>query len=157
VEIKGEIVQLDEREAGKRSVLNFGHTVGHAVEKALGHSIDHGRAVAVGMLVEGRVALARCGLPAGELARLRSCLGGLGLPTRPPELSFDVLVPFLAVDKKRRGELQSGGVGGRSRQSELQLALPKRIGVMARSEEGHYTLGTDLALVREAWDEESRA
>ena len=144
VEIKGQIVEQDEREAGRRALLNYGHTVGHAVEKALGHGIDHGRAVAVGMLVEGRAALSCCGLPESELARLRVCLGRLGLPTRPPDLDFDSLIPFLAVDKKRRDH-------------RLHLALPRRIGDMARSEGGRDTLPTDLALLREAWDEESRS
>jgi 3-dehydroquinate synthase len=141
VELKGEIVEQDEREAGRRAVLNFGHTVGHALEKTT--ELDHGRAVATGMLVEGRVALSRCGFPPADLSRLRSCLGQLGLPTRPPELDFDALLPYMAVDKKKR------------RDDRLQLAIPERIGVMA-SEEGRHTLATDPELVRQAWLEESR-
>ena len=141
VELKGEIVEQDEREAGRRALLNYGHTVGHAIEKTA-TQIDHGRAVAIGMLVEGRAAVARCGFPEAELARLRACLGRLGLPTRPPKIPFDALLPYMAVDKKRRDD-------------RLQLAIPERIGVMA-TEKGRHTLSTDPELVRQAWLEESR-
>ena len=143
VELKGKIVERDELEAGRRALLNFGHTVGHAIEKAAGHGMDHGRAVAVGMLVEGRVAMARCGFPEQELSRLRRCLGLLGLPTRPPQIPFGALLPFMAVDKKRRDGM-------------TQLALPVRIGAMA-SDRGRYTLATDPELLRQAWVKESRS
>lgn len=142
VEIKGEIVQRDEREAGVRALLNYGHTLGHALETAMDHSIDHGQAVAVGMLVEGRIALTRCGFAPVDLERLRRLLGLLGLPTRPPKLDFESLIPSLALDKKRRN-------------GQLTLAIPLTIGGMA-SERGQHTLSCEMALLRRAWDEELR-
>lgn len=57
VEIKGQIVQEDETEKGKRRLLNFGHTVAHAIEIATEHQIPHGRAVAIGMLTEGYLSM----------------------------------------------------------------------------------------------------
>jgi 3-dehydroquinate synthase len=142
VEIKGEIVQRDEREQGLRSLLNYGHTVGHALEKATGHELDHGRAVAIGMALEGRVAVELCGFPGSELARLRALLERLGLPIRPPaDLSLEDLAPFLATDKKR----QDG---------ELRLALPERIGQMA-APKGRFTVPAPRAALERAWQEAS--
>lgn len=140
VEIKGDIVQRDERELGLRSVLNYGHTVGHALEKATGHGLDHGRAVAIGMALEGRVAVELCGFPVGELDRLRALLQRLELPTRPPaDLSLETLAPFLATDKKR----QDGA---------LRLALPERIGQMA-APDGRFTVAAPRAALERAWQE----
>jgi 3-dehydroquinate synthase len=139
VEIKGTIVQQDEHEQDLRSVLNFGHTVGHALEKASGHHLDHGRAVALGMLVEGRVARELCGFPPGDLLRLGDCLDALGLPVRPPAASFEELVPFLAVDKKRAD-------------GQLRLALPARIGRMA-TQAGRHTCVVTTEQLRAAWEE----
>ncbi|MBW2535402.1 MAG: 3-dehydroquinate synthase, partial [Deltaproteobacteria bacterium] len=112
VAIKGDIVERDELEHGLRSVLNYGHTVGHALEKASQHELGHGQAVAIGMVVEGHVAGDLCGFPRNELQRLCRLLQAVGLPTRPPEpADFDGLLPFLRSDKKRRDET-------------VQLALP---------------------------------
>ncbi len=85
-EIKAEVVAADEREAGLRAILNFGHTVGHALETALGHgSLRHGEAVALGMLIETRFSIDRglCREPA-MLERLAALSQRLELPTRLP-------------------------------------------------------------------------
>jgi 3-dehydroquinate synthase len=136
VEIKAAIVQADEREAGRRRVLNFGHTLAHGLEHAQGHAISHGRAVAIGMVLEARVACSLCGFPAEEEQRLRRLLLYLGLEIHPPSLPFDRLLPFLAADKKRRG-------------GTLHLALPSRIGEMAGAEDG-YAVAVPLDLVQSA-------
>ncbi|HEX8430175.1 MAG TPA: 3-dehydroquinate synthase [Longimicrobium sp.] len=84
VEIKSEIVARDEREAGPRKLLNFGHTLGHAVESLSGYSLLHGEAVAIGMVEEARLG-ERIGVTAqGTSARLRKVLARLGLPTSLP-------------------------------------------------------------------------
>ena len=85
-EIKSEVVAADEREAGLRAILNFGHTAGHALETALGHgSLRHGEAVALGMLAETRLAVERgwCREP-GMFSRLEQLSERLELPTTLP-------------------------------------------------------------------------
>jgi 3-dehydroquinate synthase len=80
-EIKAEVVAIDEKEAGIRAVLNFGHTFGHALEKVSGYGRWlHGEAVAVGMVYEGRVSVGEKGFPEDEFERLRSLLCELKLP-----------------------------------------------------------------------------
>ena len=140
VEIKAALVCADEREAGRRAVLNFGHTVGHALEHALEHGIAHGAAVAAGMRVEARLAERVCGLAAVERARLERLLDVLGLPGRPAGLDFDALLPFLRVDKKGRA-------------GELRLALPRRLGEMAQGADGSATLPASLDELRGAFED----
>jgi 3-dehydroquinate synthase len=139
VEIKAAVVRRDEREGGLRAVLNFGHTVGHALEGACGAAMPHGRAVALGMLVEGALARDLCGFPEADLARLRSVLAGLGLDLQPPALSLERLAPYLRLDKKRRA-------------GELRLALPTAIGEMAGAGSG-YTVAVTAERLRRAWEE----
>jgi 3-dehydroquinate synthase len=141
VGIKADLVVADEREAGPRAYLNFGHTIGHALEKASAHALRHGEAVASGMVVEAELARRLCGLPDRDASRLVACLAALGLETRRPSLPFAALAPFLGADKKRR----AGRVG------EVELALPRRIGEMAGAE-GAWTVAAPLALLEEAWE-----
>jgi 3-dehydroquinate synthase len=104
VEIKLEFAARDEREAGPRRALNFGHTVGHALEAASGYSLLHGEAVAIGMVAEARIG-EQCGITEpGTADGLRSVLTSLGLPTAvPPELPVDRILELARSDKKGRG------------------------------------------------------
>ena len=100
--IKAAIVAEDEREAGRRAVLNFGHTVGHAIETVAGTgSLRHGTCVALGMLAEARAAVAAGGLDAHAGERLQQLLLDLGLPDRAPALSRASLIDASRMDKKR--------------------------------------------------------
>jgi 3-dehydroquinate synthase len=105
--IKAEIVGLDEREAGLRSLLNFGHTLGHAIENAASYRrYRHGEAVTMGMVFAVRLS-EKCGLcPPGCAARLKALLERLGLPTEPPDWAEerDAYLRAISVDKKVRGE-----------------------------------------------------
>jgi 3-dehydroquinate synthase len=76
--VKARIVARDEREAGPRAALNFGHTVGHALEVATEYGIKHGRAVAIGMGIEAGLARELAGFPERDLRRLASLLDALG-------------------------------------------------------------------------------
>jgi len=114
-EIKAKVVEADEREAGVRAVLNFGHTVGHAVEAALGYGVvTHGEAVAYGMLVAAHLSVQRGLCPREDAARLEKLLRRFELipGTRP---SPERLETYIVRDKKRRdGVLQfvlTPGVG----------------------------------------------
>jgi 3-dehydroquinate synthase len=119
VEIKAEVVSRDEREGGLRKVLNFGHTIGHAVEMVSGFSLLHGEAVAIGMALEStlaeRVGLAQTGTAATVIRTLQA----IGLPTAlPPGFEGDAVIEAMRSDKK-----------GRS--GKTRFALPLRIGAMA--------------------------
>jgi 3-dehydroquinate synthase len=103
VEIKRDVVIRDEREAGPRQLLNFGHTVAHALEAATGYGMLHGEAVAVGMVTEARIGESLEITEAGTAERLAEVLSGLGLPTSSPDgLAPEALVPYARRDKKAR-------------------------------------------------------
>ncbi|MCB9792614.1 MAG: 3-dehydroquinate synthase [Alphaproteobacteria bacterium] len=108
-EIKAAVVAEDEHERGRRAVLNLGHTVGHALEHALGYgALRHGEAVGLGMLAEAWLAvslgLAEPALP----ARIEALLRALGLPWRLPNLTEAAWIAGLRMDKKRtRGRLRA--------------------------------------------------
>jgi 3-dehydroquinate synthase len=98
--MKLEVVSKDEHEqSGIRARLNLGHTVGHALEAASGYRWRHGDGVAAGMMVSGRLALQLGELSRDDFSRLERLLTALRIPFRP-DLPWDELVPFLALDKK---------------------------------------------------------
>jgi 3-dehydroquinate synthase len=99
--IKAEIVSRDEREAGLRQILNFGHTLGHAIEK-LGRyrELLHGEAVAIGMLVAARRSEALGLAPPGTAERIGNLTARLGLPSALPEYPRSAYLDALKVDKK---------------------------------------------------------
>jgi 3-dehydroquinate synthase len=114
VTIKGNIVREDERDTGKRQLLNFGHTLGHAIEKCSNYEISHGHAVALGMFYISRAAF-RAGLSPGNCAEeIEKALKqyNFALSCR---YSADALYNAALIDKKRTG-------------NSITLILPDRIG-----------------------------
>jgi 3-dehydroquinate synthase len=104
--LKAEVVAQDEREeTGLRAVLNFGHTVGHAIETVAGYGgrFLHGEAVAAGMVAESRLAERQGWIGRDVTDRLVSLLGGFGLPTTAPGLDGERLFEAMTRDKKNRG------------------------------------------------------
>jgi shikimate kinase/3-dehydroquinate synthase len=103
-ELKAGVVAGDERESGRRAILNYGHTVGHAVEvlTGLGSGLDHGEAVAFGMRVAGALSEVESGCPAADIARQDELLDRCGL-TQRPRLAADEIAGQLGADKKARG------------------------------------------------------
>lgn len=101
VELKAGVVERDEKEAGLRRVLNYGHTIGHVVETCTGYGAwRHGEAVAVGMDFAARLAH-RMGLCSAELVRRqRALLERLGLPWMPPAIAPAKVTRTMALDKK---------------------------------------------------------
>ena len=136
IEIKGAIVGRDEFEGGLRKTLNFGHTIGHAVEMLSNYSLPHGEAVAIGMTLETRVA-ERLGIAvAGTAAEIRDALFSAGLPVLLPEgMGADRILEVMRADKKARA-------------GSVRYALPRAIGEMAGAESG-WTVAVDDAIVRE--------
>lgn len=116
--LKADVVERDEREeTGLRAVLNFGHTIGHAIEAVAGYGggYQHGEAVAVGMVAESALA-ERLGWIGPEVtARLKTLLERLGLPTSAPGLAVDSLIDAMGRDKKNRS-------------GRVRFVLPRRIG-----------------------------
>jgi 3-dehydroquinate synthase len=102
--LKARVVAQDEREAGLRRILNFGHTLGHALEQASGFRLPHGRAVALGMDAALVLSEKLAGLPREETERGRRLLRDLGLTLRPPSLDPQAILAALPWDKKRREE-----------------------------------------------------
>jgi len=107
-QIKAEVVAQDEREAGLRMILNFGHTLAHAIETLLGYrKLLHGEAVGIGMVFAARRSEAMGLAPAGVAERIEALLQRAGLPTEPPDLPRRAYLDALRVDKKRKdGQLR---------------------------------------------------
>lgn len=103
VELKAAVVSADEREAGRREILNFGHTYGHALESAAEYRFGHGSAVAVGMILEARLG-ERMGITeSGTAERLEAGLRPFGLGGEElTGLSLSQVMGFLGADKKVR-------------------------------------------------------
>ena len=103
--IKKGFVELDERDRGVRRMLNFGHTVGHAVEAASGYVLSHGEAVAIGMAAAARISERMHHLPAADVRRIESVIRAVGLPDRiPGNLDPEEIIARMAFDKKKEGE-----------------------------------------------------
>ncbi|MEZ4330673.1 MAG: 3-dehydroquinate synthase [Myxococcota bacterium] len=102
--IKAEVVARDEREGGLRRLLNFGHTLGHAIEKhARYRGILHGEAVAIGMIFAAERSEALGHAPTGTADRLRALIERAGLPTSVPDKPRQAYLAAVGVDKKRQG------------------------------------------------------
>jgi 3-dehydroquinate synthase len=114
-EIKAGVVAKDERDLGLRAILNYGHTVGHAVESASDFRVSHGEAVPIGMLAAARISCEMGILAPGELVRLESLIEKAGLPTKAPNLDLERLVSAMKHDKKVS-------------QGKLRFVLPRSLG-----------------------------
>jgi 3-dehydroquinate synthase len=136
VEIKAEVVSDDPRETGRRAILNFGHTIGHAIEAVSDYTVPHGFAVAKGMVLEARIGEAAGITEPGTAATLAGVLTALGLPTGVPRgMSPDAVLEATRTDKKARA-------------SKVRYALVARPGQPARADHGAWTLAVDDDTVR---------
>lgn len=137
VEIKAAVVAQDEREKGRRAILNFGHTVGHAIEATSKYEVLHGEAVAIGMVYEGRLAESLGIAQAGTATRIRSVLERLHLPVERPDGSpVDDLIAAMRIDKKVRA-------------GEIRFALPHAIGTAHGDDRAGWTVAVDQAAIRQ--------
>jgi 3-dehydroquinate synthase len=103
VRVKAEVVTEDEREAGRRAILNFGHTVGHALESASGYDLLHGEAVSLGMMAALALGVSIGVTPPHLQLRARLLLAALGLPTDFERRITAEVLARIDVDKKRIG------------------------------------------------------
>jgi 3-dehydroquinate synthase len=133
VQLKAEVASDDPFEQGRRAILNFGHTVGHAVERAAEYRISHGAAVAIGMVAEASIGEAAGVTEEGTSTRLEALLARIGLPTRLDHTSAD-LMDAMRLDKK-------------ARKSMPRFALLRRIGETARNDRGEWTHSVPVDLL----------
>ena len=122
VSIKAEIVEKDERDAGLRNILNFGHTIGHAIESVSHFGVRHGEAVAVGMVATARISNRMGLLSYSEVDRLITLVEKAGLPARMPDLDTSAILKVMRHDKK----VESG---------QVRFVLLKEIGDVIVSDE----------------------
>jgi len=137
--IKAEIVAKDERDLGLRHILNYGHTIGHAIESAADFSIGHGEAIAIGMLAAATISNRLGILGQNELIRLRSLIKRANLAMETPSLELGRMIQAVRHDKKI--------LGGR-----IRFILPKAIGEVFITDE------VSLSVVEQVlvgWNEET--
>jgi 3-dehydroquinate synthase len=113
--VKARIVSRDERDSGLRNKLNFGHTIGHAIEAVTDFKVNHGTAVAVGMVIAARIACRMRLFPQKDLERLINVIAAAGLPTAMPEVNTADILNAIKHDKK----ISDG---------KVKFILPVRIG-----------------------------
>ena len=133
------MVSQDEREeTGLRAILNFGHTVGHAIEAVAGYggAFQHGEAVAAGMVAECRLAEQREWIAPETTRRLISLLRTFGLPTAAHELNADALLEAMTRDKKNRD-------------GQIRCVLPHSIGQVELADVDESAVRTALSRSQE--------
>lgn len=102
-EIKKQVVENDPKEKGERAHLNFGHTIGHAIEKALNFSLLHGECVGLGMVAAAFISFLRRNITKDELLDIEKLIAFYGLPTRFNDLCNDEIIDNCFHDKKKEG------------------------------------------------------
>jgi 3-dehydroquinate synthase len=133
VRIKAAIVEEDEREAGRRALLNLGHTFAHAIEPIEALDLRHGEAVSIGMCAAAHCAVQTSRMTTDEADRLRDLLQALGLPTHlPREVDASSLIDTMGYDKK----VASG---------KLRLILPRSLGA------ADIVSDIDRSILQSAW------
>jgi 3-dehydroquinate synthase len=137
IRIKQQVVADDPREDGRRRILNFGHTIAHAIERVSDYAISHGQAVAIGMCVESRIGAALGITPASVVQAVEEGCARAGFArTVPATLRHEDIVAATLSDKK--------AVSGSAR-----YALPEAVGTMHRAD-GAWAVGAPDAVVRAA-------
>ncbi len=98
--IKADIVEKDEKEEGLRGILNYGHTIGHAIEAVSNYEIKHGQAVAIGMMAAAKIAIRMEVLDGGEIVKLEQIIQRAGLPAQMPDMDKEAVWQAMQHDKK---------------------------------------------------------
>jgi 3-dehydroquinate synthase len=116
IRLKAAVVARDEFDHDVRMLLNFGHTVGHAIEAATGYgALSHGEAVAVGMIAEAKISMGSGFMTSEEVRRLENLISAYGLPTRVKGITSQEIMRLMEHDKKFRA-------------GRLRISIPKSIG-----------------------------
>ena len=135
--IKQDFVQSDVHEGNRRMGLNLGHTIGRALEAAMGFTMTHGECVAVGLLLQAKLGLHFGYVSEGDVARMERLLKAIGLPTEIPEnVTVDAIMDAMEHDKK--------ALGGKTR-----FVFQHGIGALEVFEGGAYAREIDADIIRE--------
>lgn len=137
--IKARVVSKDERESNLRAILNFGHTVGHAIESSSNYTLGHGACVILGMMAESRIAHQLGILQEIHFVEISEFLNGLSKHffVRPTILNERTLVRYARADKK-------------SVSSSLRMSLPMEVGKMHTTRDGSYKIPVPEETFRES-------
>lgn len=103
--MKGSVVSRDEKEAGLRAILNFGHTLGHAIETLLNFKLFHGQCVSVGMVGAAYLSYINGLISKEDLKRIEKVLASYDLPVRIEELNKEVIYNQMLLDKKTKNNI----------------------------------------------------
>ena len=126
IAVKAEVVSSDFKESYAREALNYGHTLGHAIEMHSKYELRHGEAVAIGMVFVAELAAVRGLIDASTVALHRELLTRFGLPITFDRQAWSKLLPLLALDKKARGNtlrfVVLDGIGSTIRLEDLSSA-----------------------------------
>jgi len=98
--IKAEIIEKDEKEAGLRGILNYGHTIGHAIEAVSDFRLKHGQAVAIGMMAAAKISSRMGILDESEVVKLERIIKKAGLPAEMPDIDKEAVMRAMQHDKK---------------------------------------------------------
>lgn len=135
--IKAKVVEKDEKEENLRKILNFGHTIGHAIEKLSDYSLSHGNAISIGMAVEGKIAEIMGLWQADELISLKKLLSKSGLPVElPGSINKSEMINTMKLDKKTRA-------------GNIEMSIPSSIGSMAKQGDS-YAIKIDENIINDA-------
>ena len=119
-DIKAGVVENDEKESNLRKILNFGHTIGHAVEQLSDYKFSHGRSISIGMVMEGKIALELTNWSESDQSKLINLLKRANLPTQLPNwMDVDKIIEIMKLDKK-------------ARKGTIEMALPSGVGEMGQ-------------------------
>ena len=126
ITVKAQVVSSDFRESFAREALNYGHTLGHAIEIYSKYQLRHGEAVAIGLVYAAELAVARGLITSAELDLHRTILSAYQLPTTFDRQAWQKIAPLLALDKKARGNtirfVALNGIGSTIRLEDLTSA-----------------------------------
>lgn len=138
VEIKARVVEADEREANIRRILNYGHTIGHAIESSSDYHLSHGKSVVLGMMCEGWIASKTGILDADDFERQLAVLSKVRFHYKiKPEFENRKVLAFTTLDKKN-----SAG--------EVRMSVPKRLGQMHPGIDGSYSVSVSNEQILES-------
>jgi 3-dehydroquinate synthase len=135
VKIKAAVVEKDEKETGLRKILNYGHTIGHAIETAESYAVSHGEAISLGMVYEAKISEKLGLLDKKQMERQNSLLTAMGLPTTYKG-NVELLIQIMQRDKKNKD-------------GKIYFVLPTEIGNV-KNENGNFAFPVEETIVRNA-------